>query len=42
MTTVTATTEKEEAEFGLFNSRVGSMPISWGITQEEERCSDVE
>lgn len=43
MTTVIATTEKEEAEFGLFNSKVGSMPISWGIiTQEEERCSDVE
>lgn len=41
MTTVIATTEKEEAESGLFSSRVGSMPICWGIIQEE-RCSDVE
>lgn len=42
MTTVIATTEKEEAQSGLFTSRVGPMPIYWGITQEEERCSDVE
>ena len=42
MTSVIATTEKEEAQSGLFTSRVGSMPICLGIAQEEERCSGVE